>query len=434
MVETPGSSQPAMRTAIGALNAHPVCRSLRGMTSPGTCHLVGGGLRDAALGVPPSDLDVVVSDRGQAISQALADEYNTRVIELGGDRFAAFRLVASDLQIDIWDRGDSTLTSDLLRRDLTIHSFALDIHDGTLADPFGGLDDLAGGTLRMTSPDSFSEDPLRIMRLSRFAAQLPDFQIEPHTLEQAAQSTSELTHIATERTRSEIELTLRLRRFHVAVLLWLQFGVLPDALLGETSDSQQRQQMESDLARAFMALNRTAGVIPARTDLVIARTALLLRFLGAKVGREDLEIGDHLCSRGYLSKSLFRRVSRILGSTPPADVPGQRWFLHSMGDAWSAAACLEAGTHAIEVGGNPDLDDLPLAIANLVERATQHGAEIFDPPRLVTGRDLQLELNLAAGPELGRILNTIRRRQIEGGITTREQALELAGRLVSDWP
>ena len=137
MVETRSRLQPALRTAFAALNAHPVCRSLRGMTSPGTCHLVGGGLRDAVLGIPPRDLDVVVSGSGQAISQALADEYNTRVIELGGDRFAAFRLVAGDLQIDIWDRGDSTLTSDLLRRDLTIHSFAMEIHDGTLADPFG---------------------------------------------------------------------------------------------------------------------------------------------------------------------------------------------------------------------------------------------------------------------------------------------------------
>jgi len=435
MAEARSTSRSAMKTAIRTLNALPVCHSLRGMTAPGNCHLVGGGLRDAVLGVPPCDIDVVISGRGRAISQALADEYATRMIELGGDRFAAFRLAVGDLQIDIWDRRDSTLTSDLLRRDLTIHSFALDIHDGTLADPFSGLEDLAQGTLRMTSPDSFANDPLRILRLCRFAAQLPDFQIEPHTLEQATRSTSELTNIASERIRSEIETTLRQPRADIAALLWIRLGVFPDALLGEVSDLQHRQQLVSDVTKAFTVLDQTAGKVPARTDLLIAHIAVLLRLLGLSLGREDTEIADHLWSQGYLTKSVFRRVSRILGSTPPpGDAPGQRWFLHSMGDDWSAAVCLVAGIHAIEVGSNSDLSGMPLEITPLVEQATKHGAEIFDPPRLVTGRDLQLELNLAAGPELGRILATIRRRQIEGGVATREQALELARQLVSDWP
>ncbi len=72
------------------------------------CHLVGGALRDTALGLGYRDLDLVVESDGLSIAQRLASSLPARLVELGGDRFAAYRLVAHDLTLDIWDRrGDS---------------------------------------------------------------------------------------------------------------------------------------------------------------------------------------------------------------------------------------------------------------------------------------------------------------------------------------
>ena len=435
MIETGADSRTTAAITFEALSGLSVCRSLRKLTAKGTCHLVGGVLRDTVVGTPPDDIDVVVSGRGRAVAQALADEYATRLIELGGDRFAAFRVMAGESRVDLWDRGQDSLEMDLRRRDLTIHSFALDIHTGSITDPCGGLDDLARRKLRMTTPDSFAGDPLRVLRLCRFASQLPGFQIDPPTLLRGAQSTSDLKHIASERIRSEIESTLRQPRALIAIRLWIRLGVLPDTLLRRAISTHQRQQLEPDLARAFSALERTAAAMPETANMLVARAALLLRVLEVTLGQEGTETADNLSRLGYLTKGKLRQVSRILGSPrPPSDAPEQRWYLHSMGDLWAAAVCLVAGSHALEAGAESELVALPSEIASLVETAVNCADEIFDPPKLVTGQDLQSELGLEPGPGLGRILAAIRRQQIEGRIVTHQQALDLASRLITDWP
>jgi tRNA nucleotidyltransferase (CCA-adding enzyme) len=75
---------------------------------------------------------------------------------------------------------DVTLEQDLARRDLTINAIAQDT-DGTLIDPFGGLRDIAARVLRHTSP-AFAEDPVRILRVARFAARWPQFTVAPETM------------------------------------------------------------------------------------------------------------------------------------------------------------------------------------------------------------------------------------------------------------
>ena len=71
-------------------------------------------------------------------------------------------------------------------------------------------------------------------------------------------------------------------------------------------------------------------------------------------------------------------------------------------------------------------------MGRLIHLATERAFEVFDPPPLVTGTDLQRELGLEAGPRLGRILARLRRLQIEGTVRSRQQALELAGELKAD--
>jgi tRNA nucleotidyltransferase (CCA-adding enzyme) len=76
---------------------------------------------------------------------------------------------------------DVTLEQDLARRDLTINAMALD-GSGKLTDPYGGANDLQAGVMRHVGP-SFVEDPVRILRVARFAARLPEFKIAPETSE-----------------------------------------------------------------------------------------------------------------------------------------------------------------------------------------------------------------------------------------------------------
>src|SRR5947209_4212514 len=147
--------------AFRLLLHQPVVRALLDACGPVECHLVGGVLRDRALGLPTHDLDAIVAGgKGREIAGRLAASLPARLVLLGGKEFAAYRLVGADLTVDLWDREAAPLHADLARRDFTVNSFALDARSGEVIDPFGGVTDLQRRLLRATTPESFAGDPL----------------------------------------------------------------------------------------------------------------------------------------------------------------------------------------------------------------------------------------------------------------------------------
>jgi len=150
--------------------------------------MVGGAVRDALLGLPVNDRDWVVVG---ATPQALVDAGYTPV----GKDFPVFlhpetkeevALARTERKSAPGYRGFTihadasvTLEDDLLRRDLTINAMA-QAEDGTLIDPHGGQRDLREKTLRHVSP-AFAEDPVRILRVARFASRFADFSLAPET-------------------------------------------------------------------------------------------------------------------------------------------------------------------------------------------------------------------------------------------------------------
>ena len=150
---------------------------------------VGGSVRDKLLGLPAVDRDYVVV--GATVDEMLAagyqpvgkdfpvflhprtkDEYAlARTERKSGRGYTGFAFQAAP---------DVTLEEDLLRRDLTINAMAVDAA-GTLIDPYGGAKDIAAKVLRHVS-DAFAEDPLRVLRLARFAARFTEFSVAPETL------------------------------------------------------------------------------------------------------------------------------------------------------------------------------------------------------------------------------------------------------------
>jgi tRNA nucleotidyltransferase (CCA-adding enzyme) len=149
---------------------------------------VGGAVRDRLLGLPVTDHDWVVV--GATAEQMIAAGY----IPVGRD-FPVFlhpqtkdeyALARTERKSAPGYRGFTvhadpsvTLEDDLARRDLTINAIA-EAGDGTLVDPFGGQRDLAAGVLRHVS-GAFAEDPVRILRLARFAARWPQFTVAVET-------------------------------------------------------------------------------------------------------------------------------------------------------------------------------------------------------------------------------------------------------------
>ncbi len=156
-------------------------------------YIVGGAVRDELLQRPVTDRDwVVVGSTPQSMRDA-------GFIAVGAD-FPVFlhpqtkeeyALARTERKTAPGYRGfhfhaapDVTLEQDLSRRDLTINAMAR-ADDGRLVDPWGGQRDLDARVLRHVSP-AFAEDPVRILRLARFAARFPDFSVAPETLALAA--------------------------------------------------------------------------------------------------------------------------------------------------------------------------------------------------------------------------------------------------------
>ncbi|MFZ5544776.1 MAG: multifunctional CCA addition/repair protein [Pseudomonadota bacterium] len=153
------------------------------------CYIVGGAVRDQLLGRPASDRDWVV------VGATPAEMTAAGFVAVGRD-FPVFlhpqtkeeyALARTERKTAPGYRGfvvhadpGVTLEDDLRRRDLTINAMAQK-PDGTLVDPFGGAQDLREGVLRHVS-EAFAEDPVRILRLARFAARLPHFRVAPETV------------------------------------------------------------------------------------------------------------------------------------------------------------------------------------------------------------------------------------------------------------
>jgi tRNA nucleotidyltransferase (CCA-adding enzyme) len=155
---------------------------------------------------------------------------------------------------------DVTLEQDLARRDLTINAMALG-DDGRLVDPYGGRRDLEAGVLRHVSP-SFVEDPVRILRLARFAARFPDFTVAPETAEllRTMVRNGEADALVPERVMQEISRGLMERRPSRMLRVLADCGLI-DRLYGELED----------LDATIEALDRAAErglVLPARFAVV----------------------------------------------------------------------------------------------------------------------------------------------------------------------
>jgi len=153
-------------------------------------YVVGGAVRDRLLGRPAGDRDwVVVGSTPEAmVAAGYTPVGRDFPVFLHPDTHEEHALARTERKSGRGYHGfvvhaapDVTLEQDLARRDLTINAIAEDPDTGTLIDPFGGLRDLQQRVLRHVS-DAFAEDPVRVLRLARFAARFHDFGVAPETM------------------------------------------------------------------------------------------------------------------------------------------------------------------------------------------------------------------------------------------------------------
>ncbi|TNL13015.1 multifunctional CCA addition/repair protein [Kosakonia cowanii] len=241
-------------------------------------YLVGGAVRDTLLGLPVKDRDwVVVGATPQEMLDAgyqqvgrdfpvflhpqSREEYAlARTERKSGSGYTGFTCYAAP---------DVALEQDLLRRDLTVNALAQD-ENGTIIDPFNGQQDLRQRILRHVSP-AFNEDPLRVLRVARFAARYAhlSFRIadETMTLMRDMTEAGELAHLTPERVWKETESALRTRNPQVYFQVLRDCGALKelfpeiDALFGVPAPAKWHPEIDTGI-HTLMTVSMAAMLSP----------------------------------------------------------------------------------------------------------------------------------------------------------------------------
>jgi tRNA nucleotidyltransferase (CCA-adding enzyme) len=451
-------------------------RLLRALSEAGgRPYLVGGAVRDALLGLTVKDFDLEVY--GLPAQRLLALLTRHATVDAVGQAFRVYKvsglegatgavdvsLPRRDSKVGPGHRGiavegdpDLTIETASRRRDFTMNALFLDPFTGQLLDPHAGRRDLEARRLRAVDSSTFGEDPLRALRAVQLAARF-ELEVDPATA--ALCAAMPLAELPAERVFGEIEkLLLKARRPGRGFALIREWGMLevvaPELLpLAETPQDPEWHPEGDVWTHTLQVLDEAAALL---SDLERPRAlAVMLGALAHDLGKPAttrLEEG-RVRSRGHEEAGLWPTISLL-----------DRWNVHTIGGYDVRAQVLALVAHHLKPGQlyderervsdgairrlarkvEPDLlyrlakaDCLgrrpgrfePVAMEWFRERVRQLDVAVRPPAPILRGRDL-IELGLAPGPEMGRVLRAVYERQLDGAVSTLEQARDEARRLL----
>ena len=254
--------------------------------------LVGGSVRDALLGRLGNDLDFTTDARPQDVLK-IVRPWADAVWEVGiafgtvGAQKDGYQIEVTTYRSEAHDRtsrkpevsyGDS-IEEDLVRRDFTVNAMAVALPEKKFIDPHGGLDDLGTRVLRTpgTPEASFSDDPLRMMRAARFAAQL-DFEVAPEVVTAMTEMSGRLEIVSAERVRDELNKLVLSAHPRKGLTLLVDTGlaehVLPE-LPALRLESDEHHRHKDVYEHTLIVLEQAIALEKEGPDLTLRLAALL---------------------------------------------------------------------------------------------------------------------------------------------------------------
>ena len=439
-------------------------------------YLVGGSVRDLLLNRPTADLDFALATDAIRFAKAFATHVGGSFVGLD-ERPPTARVVLKKqiVSMDFAQFRAASLSDDLRLRDLTINAMAvpLDALLGAaclpvpkLIDPGGGMADLTARQLRFPSEQVIHEDPLRLIRIYRFAAQL-DFEISHDSLALIEKHHALLPRVSAERIRDELMKILKVEKASPYLQEMWKVGLLtqivPVASEGPLSrtpiarepvqecspDVHRDREVSPTVARG--PISEPPGPTVARGPVPRDPWNALTTFestnhaqpdwdtylkteLGWEVNRRSLiklclllqgELGD-VAKRLKLSRKASQFLKclasehRLLATEQLTRREIIR-FLRRTASDWLGALLFASALHGIT----------DARISQIVDTYYQHFLPILKQGRLITGEDLIHRFKLKEGRDIGILLKQIEERQFDGEIRTREEAFDAAAALIT---
>lgn len=455
----------------------------------GQVYLTGGTVRDLLMGRKPADIDLTVYCDAKGWALKLAQLTGGTFVPLGRQEDAA-RVVwlGRDIDFTSFREGAETIESELTMRDITINSMAVSLQtllegDGVpvtdevkVMDPVGGIADIGCSCIRVTSTSSFPSDPLRMLRVFRFAATL-GFAVENKTMDMVVQQKETIARSASERVAYELDLIMGSGRaykvFQDLAATGLLFDIIPELLPGVGMEQpsshhldvfdhclttlQKMELIQEDPARFFPEQSEEMRqYIQAGHHALQLKWAAFFHDLGKpatmainedKGGRITFYNHDQAGCKlvGIVARRLHWRGEdiRVIG-----DLVGYHmWPFHLNNVQRTGELSLKACLRIIRTAGSvlPGLFLLSMADAlagqgenrpeeienevvtlfNKLERVRKENVEpVRSMPPLLTGKDLIDELQLEPGPLFKEILGMVEEEHMENGISSKGEALD----------
>lgn len=454
-------------------------------------YAVGGFVRDLVMGTPSEEVDILIARHSLDDIIQKISPYGR--VDLVGKSFGIIKFTIEGKTYDIalprkdiakaqptrrhqdilvdFDPG-LPIEKDLERRDFRCNSLALRLKDGALIDPFDGLEDIRAGRIRLTNPQAFPEDPLRVLRVARFASAL-GFKVDPEIYEVAKEI--DLLGLSIERINEELfKILLLSERPGVGLEELFKLGALrqlfpelyrltlsiQDAIFHPEKDAGghhtvwRHTEIAVDQARALADI---AGLAQGKKLLLLL--AALYHDVGKpataqweyKRGRMVITNNGHDIASERITRKVFARFRIYSWNGYPLrkTVPLLIRTHHRLSELWQNRREVTKKAFnrlAVEVGGEIELlvyldaADRAGRREKLVERLDGQGKwllrkfeelnvsrETIAP--LIMGRDL-IKLGVAPGPGMGKLLKRLYRLQLDNAFEAKAQGLKAAERLV----
>jgi poly(A) polymerase len=457
-------------------------------------YLVGGTVRDLLLGKEVEDLDFAVAGDALGFARKFADLEGASFVPLDEEQGTARVVFRGELEtcpyMDFSRIRGSDIVEDLAARDFTINSMAIDFSQVTggtgipacelaVIDPHSGTEDLNNRLIRLVSPRSIEDDPIRMLRAYRFAATL-DFRIDDATSLVIQNSLKLLDSVSAERVRDELFKILAVDNslsyleamddvglleqifpeiarmkgmeqndYHhldvwghsILTLEYFEHGPLPDFLKSYLSEAEDYLDHELVRGRPRRSLLKLAALLHdvGKPDTRTMDRNGRIRFFDHNVEGAEI-IGDigrrlKLATRetSFL-KNVIRDHMYPLGLSVFLRKPegmkrkkrALRRFIQRTGAEWLAILLISFADLRATQGprrGASDLEDLVRLIGEITDAYFQETRHPI--PKLVTGNDLMAEFDLPPSPLIGELLKRVEEAQIDGTIKTRDDAIEM---------
>ncbi len=417
-------------------------------------YLVGGTIRDLALGRGRQDYDFVLHQMDMTFVHKFRHELKGHLFSMGrNEKQRVFRILSGSEILDFNAIDGSTIQEDLKKRDFTINAMAYSLHEHRLYFHPGAEDDIENKLIRMVSSEGFDRDPLRMIRGLRYLSILEGFRLDEKTKGVIRRKASLLRSISVERIKMEMDRILLSPHPFLAMRELAALGLLPE-IFPELQIPRRKKRMAIVRMEAFshyLRFLRYLGQwngreedLPLHTEgrLILSYVALFTdmgRILG--IGhhwagetpisqKSPSHLAYEIMTRMKFSSRFKELVKKLMDhhanllklSRSMVDQKDLKQFIHHVGNPVRLLIIFslldqQASTNDGLSRRDQNLTQLCHRIKTLCK-----GREIISPPTLVSGSDV-IRLGYEPGPVVGYILHCIREKQIRGEIGDRKQAL-----------